>query len=81
MNERTDAFVNGALIALGAASILDNIFSHWLLGLHRAVPGSAATPVEVVLLLGGAFAVGVGIRREVRARHRRDARDMPTPTE
>jgi hypothetical protein len=24
MNERTDALVNGALIALGAASILDN---------------------------------------------------------
>jgi hypothetical protein len=39
MSERTDAPVNGALISLGAAAILDDVFSHWLVGLHRAVFG------------------------------------------
>lgn len=36
MSERNDAVPNGALIALGALAILDNV--HWLFGLHRAVP-------------------------------------------
>lgn len=70
MSDRTDALLNGALIALGAAAILDNIFSHWLLGLHRAVPGEWAMPVEVGLVLLGAILVGLGVRREVRARSR-----------
>ncbi len=70
MTGRTDALINGALTALGAAAILDNVFSHWLLGLHRAVPGSAATPVEVTLLVAGLVAVGIGVRRELRARRR-----------
>lgn len=73
MTGRTDALINGALTALGAAAILDNVFSHWLLGFHRAVPGSAATPVEVALFVAGFFAVGIGVRRELRARRRETA--------
>ena len=38
MVQRTDALINGALIALGALGILDNLIAHWLLGVHRAVP-------------------------------------------
>jgi hypothetical protein len=64
VSERTDALVKGAVIALGAAAILDNLFSHWLLGLHRAVSGSWATPVEVALALTGTRG----------GRHRRAAR-------
>ncbi len=69
-SERTDALVNGALVALGAAAILDNVFSHWLLGLHRAVPGEWATPVEVALAVIGVVLLVLGLRREVRARRR-----------
>ena len=69
-SERTDALIDGALVALGAAAILDNVFSHWLLGLHRAVPGEWATPVEVALAVLGAVLVMLGLRREVRARRR-----------
>lgn len=70
MSERTDALVNGALIALGAAAVLDNVFSHWLLGLHRAVPGDAATPLEAALLVLGLVLVATGMLRELRARGR-----------
>ncbi len=70
MSDRTDALLNGALIAVGAAAILDNLFSHWLLGLHRAVPGEWAIRVEVGLVVLGAILVGLGVRREVRARSR-----------
>lgn len=68
MSERTDAAANGGLIALGAAAIFDNVFSHWLLGLHRAVPGGWALPVEIALAVVGAVMIGVGVRRELRAR-------------
>ncbi len=74
MSARTDAAVNGALIALGAAAILDNIFSHWLLGLHRAVPGGWALPVEIALAVVGAIMMSVGVRREVRAHGRNETR-------
>jgi hypothetical protein len=76
MTGRTDALINGAVIAFGSAAILDNLFSHWLLGLHRAVPGSAATPIELALFLTGALAVGIGVRREMHAR-RREAATRP----
>jgi hypothetical protein len=35
---RNDAMLNGALIALGALGIFDNVVVHWMLGWHR--PGS-----------------------------------------
>lgn len=66
--DRTDAMINGALIALGALAVVDNVVAHWLLGLHRAVPGPWAGPVEVGLVLGGAGLVVLGLRRERRAR-------------
>jgi uncharacterized membrane protein len=69
-SERTDALVNGALIALGALAIVDNVVVHWLLGLHRAVPGPWAGAVEAGLVLLGAGLLAVGVWRERRARRR-----------
>ncbi len=69
-NDRTDAMVNGALIAVGVLGILDNLVSHWILGLHRAVPGPHATRVEVVLVVISTGLLILGLWREVRARRR-----------
>ena len=66
--ERTDALVNGGLISLGALGVLDNIVAHWLLGLHRAVPGPYATPIEVTLVVLCAGLLLLGLWREARAR-------------
>jgi uncharacterized membrane protein len=66
--DRTDALVNGALIAVGTMAVLDNVVAHWLLGLHRAVPGPWAGPIEVGLVVLGTAMVGVGLWREWRAR-------------
>lgn len=65
---RNDALINGALIAAGAITIVDNVVAHWLLGLHRAVPGSAADVVEPVLVALGAIVLLLGVVREARAR-------------
>jgi hypothetical protein len=48
MSGRDAAMVNGALIALGILGIVDNVVFHWMLELHRAVPGPHALTVEVV---------------------------------
>lgn len=62
--------MNGALIALGALAVADNVVAHWLLGLHRAVPGPAAGAVEAgIVALGAALLLG-GLWREGRARRR-----------
>ena len=68
--ERNDALLNGALMSLGALGVLDNVVAHWLLGLHRAVPGPYALHVESALVLVGVVLFAVGLRRELRARHR-----------
>jgi hypothetical protein len=60
--------INGALIALGALGIVDNIVFHWLLQFHRAVPGPHALTVEVVLVMIGAGLIVLGLWREARAR-------------
>jgi uncharacterized membrane protein len=65
---RRDAFVNGALVALGAAAILDNLFSHWLLGLHRAAPEPWTLPLELAQLVGGVVLLVIGLARERAAR-------------
>lgn len=52
MKPRTDAMINGALIALGSLGILDNVVVHWLLEWHRAIPGPHALEVELVLVAG-----------------------------
>ena len=69
-DDRTSALINGALIGLGALAIMDNIVAHWLLGLHRAVPGPWATPMEIGLVLLGAGMLAVGLWREHEARRR-----------
>lgn len=71
--------LNGALMALGALAILDNIVVHWLLGLHRAVPGSDALTVEWFLIALGAVLLGLGAWRERRARRPRGARPHGPP--
>lgn len=68
--DRNDALLNGALIGLGALAILDNVVSHWLLGLHRAIPGPWAGPVEVGLVALGMAMLTAGLWRERRARRR-----------
>jgi uncharacterized membrane protein len=70
MRERTDAMLNGALMAIGALAVVDNIVAHWLLGLHRAVPGPYALHVEWGLIVAGAVLFAIGWRRERRARSR-----------
>lgn len=67
---RNQALINGALIAGGAIAVIDNLVAHWLLGLHRAVPGPSAMAVEVMLVLVGAVLLGLGVWREVGARKR-----------
>ena len=67
-NARRQALLNGGMVALGAVAVIDNVVSHWLLGLHRAVPGDAATAVEVFLVVLGVALVAVGLLREVRQR-------------
>ena len=69
-DDRTDALVNGALISIGALAIVDNIVAHWILGLHRAVPGPWAMPVEIGLVLLGVGMLAVGLWHERRARWR-----------
>jgi uncharacterized membrane protein len=68
MQSRNDAMVNGALIAIGALGVADNIVVHWLLQLHRAVPGEHALAVEGGLIAGSLVLLVIGFIRERRAR-------------
>lgn len=70
-NERMDAMLNGAMIALGALGIIDNVAFHWILEFHRAVPGPYALHVEVVLVVLSVGLLAAGFWRESRARRRR----------
>lgn len=70
MKQRTDAMINGALIAAGAIGILDNVVVHWLLELHRAIPGEHALAVELALVAGSTVLLFLGILREYRARRK-----------
>lgn len=67
-NDRNDPLINGILIALGALAIVDNIMANWLLGLHRAIPGPWAGPVEAALVVLGVGMLILGLWREARAR-------------
>ena len=73
MNERTDAMINGVLIALGAAGVLDNLVIHWILGLHRLGPwGDPITLyLEAGLIVLGAAILTIGAWREWTARTHR----------
>jgi len=68
VKERNDALVNGALIAIGALGILDNLVVHWLLGHHRAVPGPHALAAEIALVAASAGLLVLGVWRERHAR-------------
>ena len=68
MNARTGALINGALIAIGALGVVDNVVVHWVLGLHRAVPGPYALEVELALVALSAGLLVLGLWRESRAK-------------
>lgn len=68
VSARNDAMLNGALIAIGGLGIIDNILVHWVLGLHRAVPGEQALEVEYALIGGGVLLLILGLWRERRTR-------------
>jgi hypothetical protein len=70
LRPRNDAMLNGALIALGALGIFDNVVIHWILELHRAVPGEHALAVEIGIVAVSAAMLGYGIWRERQARGR-----------
>ena len=65
---------DGALLGLGIAAVLDNLFFHWLLQAHRFVEGWAGSIyVEAALVVAGAIVTVVGARR-LRERLRRSRR-------
>lgn len=69
MGESNDAMLNGAFKVLGAVCVLDNVVVHWMLELHRAVPGSCALQVEWALVILGALLFAIGLRRALHAGH------------
>ena len=69
---RNDAMVNGALIALGALGIIDNVVVHWILGWHRAIEDHPHTlEIEIGIVAASAAMLTAGILRERRARAER----------
>lgn len=70
VRQRNDAMLNGALIALGALGIVDNVVNHWILELHRAVPGPYTLQVEIGLVAVSTALLVTGLRRERQARRR-----------
>jgi uncharacterized membrane protein len=61
-----DAMIDGALIAVGALAVLDNVVVHWLLGWHRLVEGwphGANLAAEVALVVLGLAMLGAGLWR------------------
>ena len=71
MHPRSDAMINGALIAVGTLGILDNVVIHWLLKLHRAISGEHALAVELALVVISVALLLTGIWRERRARQKK----------
>jgi uncharacterized membrane protein len=70
MHPRSDAMINGGLIAIGILGILDNVLVHWMWQLHRAMPGPNALFVEILLVIVSAGLVSLGAWREFRIRKR-----------
>lgn len=67
MDDRTDAMINGALIVIGGAAVIDTILFHWLLGWHRLIeemndPGLFLLELGVVLI--GLLLLWLGVWRE-----------------
>jgi uncharacterized membrane protein len=66
---RSDAMINGALIALGALGIFDNVVIHWILGWHRAIEDSPyALHLEIGIVAASTAMLVTGVVRERRAR-------------
>lgn len=63
MNERTDAMINGALMVIDAAAVIDNILFYWILGWYRlieGVPDPAMFLVELTVVLIGTVLFAIG---------------------
>ena len=63
--------VNGALLTVGAAAVVDNLVFHWLLGWHRLIedaPDPEVLLLEVAVVAVGVAVVATGVWRERRAR-------------
>ncbi len=70
VRHRNEAMFNGALIAQGAMGIFDNVLNHWILELHRAVPGPYTLQVEIglVVVSTALLVTGLGLERQARRR-------------
>lgn len=71
MDDRVDAMINGALVVIGAAAIIDNVVFHWLLGWHRLIEGVPDPEVfllELGIVLVGAVLLSIGAWREYTVR-------------
>ncbi|CAN5794355.1 hypothetical protein BH23GEM7_BH23GEM7_21620 [soil metagenome] len=70
VRHRNEAMFNGALIAFGATGIFDNVVNHWILELHRAVPGPYTLQVEIglVVVSTALLVTGLGLERQARRR-------------
>jgi uncharacterized membrane protein len=71
MDNRMDAMINGALIVIGAAAIIDTIVFHWLLRWHRlieGVPDPEMFLLELSIVLIGGILLSIGTWREYTAR-------------
>jgi uncharacterized membrane protein len=68
VNPRNSAMVNGALIALGTLGIIDNVLFHWILQLHRAVPGPSAIVIELALVIVSFGVLLLEVLHELRER-------------
>jgi uncharacterized membrane protein len=66
--QRNDVLINGALMALGALAIIDNVVAHWVLELHRVYEGEWTFQVELALVALGTVLLVIGLWREVQAR-------------
>jgi hypothetical protein len=66
---RDGAMLNGALIALGALGIFDNVVVHWILGWHRAIEDSPHyLEIEIAIVTVSTAMLVAGVVRERRAR-------------
>ncbi|TYL36121.1 hypothetical protein CV102_24120 [Natronococcus pandeyae] len=73
MNDRTDAMLNGALMVIGAAAVVDTVVFHWVLEWHRLIEGAPDPELfflELGVVLVGGILFAVGAARERRARRR-----------
>jgi hypothetical protein len=74
--------VNGALIAMGALAVVDNVIVHWILGWHRLIDDwshEANLAAESAMILLGAVMLAIGVRGERSQLRARRSGQSPTP--